>query len=122
MTYFSDYPFGQLSGGQQQRVLIARALAQESEILVFDEALNGLDLESQKEVIEITQDLHNQGLTILFVIHNFNEIASYCTSFILVSDGRVKMGTPREILSPKTLRTVFYIDPKAVESCLGVIT
>jgi ABC-type Mn2+/Zn2+ transport system ATPase subunit len=118
MDSFSDRPFGQLSGGQQQRVLIARALAQEPEVLVFDEALNGLDLKSQQEVIQLTRDLHKGGRAILFVIHNFNELCRYCTKVLLVSDGHVRIGTPRDILTPETLRTVFYIDPDAVGGCL----
>jgi ABC-type Mn2+/Zn2+ transport system ATPase subunit len=118
MAHLASQPFGQLSGGQKQRVLIAQALAQAPDILVFDEALNGLDFESQQEVIGLTRELHRQGRTMLFVMHNFNELARYCTSIILVNAGTVQIGPPRDILTPETLRTVFYIDPAAVEGCL----
>jgi ABC-type Mn2+/Zn2+ transport system ATPase subunit len=119
MTDFAARPFGHLSGGQQQRVMIARALAQEADLLVFDEALNALDLESQQEVISLTQQLHSQGKTILFVLHNFNELARHFTGVILVNKGTAHLGAPAEILTPETLRTVFYIDPQSMEGCLG---
>lgn len=119
MADFAARPFGHLSGGQQQRVMIARALAQEADLMVFDEALNALDLESQQEVIGLTKELHAQGRTILFVLHNFNELARHFTGIILVNQGTARLGAPAEILTPETLRTVFYIDPQSMEGCLG---
>jgi ABC-type Mn2+/Zn2+ transport system ATPase subunit len=119
MAAHAQRPFGQLSGGQQQRVLIARALAQEPDLLIFDEAFNGLDLESQHELIGLTLELHGAGRTVLFVMHNFNELVRHFDHIILVSGGGVRMDTPAAILTAETLQRVFYIDPSVVEGCLG---
>jgi manganese/zinc/iron transport system ATP- binding protein len=119
MGAHANRPFGQLSGGQQQRVLIARALAQEPELLIFDEAFNGLDLESQHELIGLTVQLHATGRTVLFVMHNFNELVRHFDHVILVSHGSVRMDRPPAILTAETLRQVFYIDPTVLAGALG---
>ena len=78
----------QLSGGQQQRVAIARALANEPSILLMDEPTGNLDSAAEAEVMEILQDLHRNGKTVVVVTHN-NEIARKAEQIICVRDGRI---------------------------------
>jgi len=78
----------QLSGGQQQRIAIARALANDPDILLMDEPTGNLDSAAEKEVMEILHALHRQGKTIIIVTHN-NDIAEQAQQIIQVKDGRI---------------------------------
>jgi putative ABC transport system ATP-binding protein len=78
----------QMSGGEQQRVSIARAVAHNPKILFADEPTANLDSESGQAVIEIFQDLHKQGQTIVMVTHE-KEYAQYCDRVITIADGKV---------------------------------
>ncbi len=79
----------QLSGGEQQRVSIARAVAHNPKILFADEPTANLDSESGQAVIEIFQELHKQGQTIVMVTHE-KEYATYCDRIIQIVDGKVQ--------------------------------
>ena len=78
----------QLSGGQQQRVAIARALNKNSEILLCDEPTGALDDASGKAVLELIEELHKEGKTIVFVTHT-REIAQMANRIITMKDGKV---------------------------------
>ncbi|MEL6604163.1 MAG: ABC transporter ATP-binding protein [Cyanobacteria bacterium J06614_10] len=80
-------PF-QLSGGQQQRVAIARAIVNRPVLLLADEPTGALDTQSAREVIDIFQDLHDSGMTIVLVTHS-QAVACYSKRIIMMSDGRV---------------------------------
>jgi putative ABC transport system ATP-binding protein len=81
----------QLSGGQQQRVAIARALVNNPSILLADEPTGNLDSRSEREIMEIFQELHRSGMTVILVTHN-QEIASYAQRAIRIRDGVVLEG------------------------------
>ncbi|MEO0268939.1 MAG: ABC transporter ATP-binding protein [candidate division WOR-3 bacterium] len=78
----------ELSGGEQQKVAIARALANDPEILLMDEPTGNLDSESESEVLEQIFKLHKQGKTIIIVTHN-SEIAKMAEMVIRIKDGKV---------------------------------
>ena len=84
----ADSKPSQLSGGQQQRVAIARALANDPAILLMDEPTGNLDSTSEAEVMEILQNLHAAGKTVVLVTHN-NDIAARAEHVICVKDGRI---------------------------------
>lgn len=79
----------ELSGGQQQRVAVARALANEPEVLLMDEPTGNLDSESEAEVLDHIFKLHKEGKTVIIVTHN-NEIAKKAGMVIKIKDGRVE--------------------------------
>ena len=79
----------QMSGGEQQRVSIARAVAHNPKILFADEPTANLDSESGQAVIEIFQELHKQGQTIVMVTHE-KEYATYCDRIIVIADGKAQ--------------------------------
>ncbi|VVB88321.1 putative ABC transporter ATP-binding protein [uncultured archaeon] len=81
----------ELSGGQRQRVAIARALANEPEILLADEPTGNLDSKTGQEIMQIFNNLHNEGRTILMVTHD-QALAQNCDRIIRLKDGRIEDG------------------------------
>jgi iron complex transport system ATP-binding protein len=104
----ADRLLTQLSGGQRQRVLIARALAQESEVLLVDEPTNSLDPEHQLAVFELIARLTCAGRTAIAVTHDLNLASQFATSIALLKDGRVAArGTADEVLEREVLEPVY---------------
>jgi putative ABC transport system ATP-binding protein len=100
----------QLSGGQQQRVAIARALVNQPSILLADEPTGNLDSRTSVEIMQIFQDLNDQGLTVVLVTHEA-EIAHYAKRSIVFRDGKIRrdelvMNRPRAAEVLRTLPTL----------------
>lgn len=94
---FSHSPF-ELSGGQMRRVAIAGILAMEPEVLVLDEPTAGLDPAGRKELMEIFQGLHEDGMTIVLVTHLMDDVANFAdTTYVLEKGHLVKSGSPKDI-------------------------
>ncbi len=87
-----DHRPAEMSGGQQQRVAIARAIAQAPPIILADEPTGNLDSGSTKEIMEIMQELHKEGRTVILITHN-NEIAVQANRIIKIRDGRIESDT-----------------------------
>ena len=94
---------GDLSGGQQQRVFIARALAQEADLLLMDEPLNGLDLPSQEQIFEIWDMLQESGVTIMVATHDLNLAADTFDQVMLLNQKLVAFDTPPTVLTSANL-------------------
>ncbi len=86
-----DHKPAELSGGQRQRVAIARALANEPEILLADEPTGNLDSKTGREIMQIFNNLHNEGRTILMVTHD-QTLAQNCDRIIRLKDGWIEDG------------------------------
>ena len=94
---FSRSPF-ELSGGQMRRVAIAGILAMEPEVLVLDEPTAGLDPAGRKELMEIFQGLHEDGMTIVLVTHLMDDVTNFAdTTYVLEKGHLVKSGSPKDI-------------------------
>ncbi|MDH6219109.1 ABC transporter ATP-binding protein [Streptomyces pseudovenezuelae] len=107
VTHLADRGFLALSGGEKQRVLIARALAQQSRVLVLDEPTNHLDIAHQLDVLALVR---RSGLTALAALHDLNLAAAHCDRLYVVADGRiVASGPPYEVLRPALLAEVFGV-------------
>lgn len=97
-----------LSGGQKQRVMLARALAAEPEILVLDEPLAGLDIATQKSLIELLSELKTRrGLTVVMVSHRLSAEKGLFTHLAWVEEGRVATGASADMLAAGRLSEVF---------------
>lgn len=104
--------FAELSGGQKQKVLVARALAQEPDIFLFDEPTSNLDIKNQLEIMElarrIVRELHK---TVVMVVHDLNIAAHYSDKVALMSNGSIiSCGPPRDILTAENIKRVYEVD------------
>ncbi|MFX0539785.1 ABC transporter ATP-binding protein [Ornithinimicrobium sp. Y1847] len=109
LTSFTDRPVTRLSGGEAQRVVIARALAQQSPILLLDEPTSALDLGHQVEVLELVDELrHEDGLTVVAAMHDLGTAGRYADRLALLDRGRlVAIGDPATVLEPSLLSRVY---------------
>jgi len=107
MADFADRQIGQLSGGQQQRVFIARALAQEAEILLMDEPFTGVDLPSQEGILEIIDDLSRRGIAVIVSTHNLTLAVERFDRMALLNHRLVAYGPPQTIIDSETLAEAF---------------
>ena len=105
----ADQRVDQLSGGEQQRVLLARALAQDTPILLLDEPTAHLDLEHQSSLLRLVQTMaHDQQLGVFMAVHDLNLVSLYADRVALLFNGRVHaVGTPGEVLVPEILNKVY---------------
>ncbi|MFA5257627.1 MAG: ABC transporter ATP-binding protein, partial [Opitutales bacterium] len=104
-------PFNELSGGQQQKVLIARALAQDSGVILLDEPTSSLDIYHQIGVMDILQTLvKKRDLTVLIAIHDLNIAARYSDKIVMMKQGKiVASGTPKTVMTEKNLGEIYGI-------------
>ncbi len=94
---------GGLSGGQQQRVFLARALAQEAELVLLDEPLNGLDAPSQEAILALLDDLRRDGVTVLLATHDLDLAAERFDRIMLLNRRVIAFGPPAAVLQADTL-------------------
>ena len=92
---------GQLSGGQQQRALFARALAQESDLLLLDEPLNAVDADTRALIADVLQDLRNQGKTLITATHDLGRLETDFDDALYLADGQVMKPPPGAFVGSK---------------------
>ena len=97
VTQFFNRSFDSLSGGQQQRVRIAQALTSDPDVILLDEPITGLDIQSQDCISEVLDDYSRQGTTVIITTHHLDE-AWRCQTVVLMDNRLVASGTPEEIL------------------------
>ena len=119
---FSGRTLLDLSSGERRLVLIARALAQESHILLLDEPTSFLDPRHEVETLELCRRLADRmGKTIILTLHNLEMAVQFSDAMVFMKGGRVlAAGPPARVLSEELLRTVYDLDMKIVE-CSGRI-
>ncbi len=98
-----------VSGGERQRAVIARALAQEPEVLLLDEPTAFLDLHHQLDIARIIRRFNRErGLTVVLVSHDLNLASQYCDRLLLLREGEiVAMGTPEDVIARESLEPVY---------------
>jgi ABC-type cobalamin/Fe3+-siderophores transport system ATPase subunit len=103
-------PIDELSGGQRQRVWLAMALALETQILLLDEPTTFLDIQHQIEVLDLCAELHEQGRTLVAVLHDLNQACRYATHLIALRDGKVvARGAPGDVVDAELVERVFGV-------------
>ena len=100
-----------LSGGQKQRAVVARALAQDTPLLLFDEATSSLDIKYTLHIFNLVRSLvHDQGRSIIAVIHNLDLAAAYCDYLLFMKEGRiVRQGPSEQTMTTETISEVFDV-------------
>ncbi|MBX3596523.1 MAG: ABC transporter ATP-binding protein [Rhizobiaceae bacterium] len=108
---FRTRPVSELSGGEKARVLVARALAQETPLLLADEPTAGLDPAHNLALMQILAGLAEEGKGVIASTHDLGFAATYCTRLILLDQGRIVAdGKPQEVLTKERMRTVYGVE------------
>lgn len=111
ITHLQDQSIQQLSGGQRQLVMIAKALAQDTPIILLDEPIASLDVYYQLYILHMLHRLRLQNKTIIIVLHDLNLAARFCDELLLLQHGRVKQfGLTKDVLTPQLLEDVYHVD------------
>lgn len=107
MSHLAKRQISQLSGGQQQRMFIARALAQEAELMLMDEPLTGLDISSQEDIFIIMGKLQQRAVTVLVAMHDLKLAAKRFDRVMLLNHHIIGLGTPEEVFSTERLTSAY---------------
>lgn len=107
MTAFARRQIGQLSGGQRQRVFIARALAQQSPVMLLDEPFAGVDARTQAALLDLLRDLRNEERSIVLVHHDIGAVRASFDWALLLNVRAVACGPVAEALTPENLRRAY---------------
>ncbi|MEM1278932.1 MAG: metal ABC transporter ATP-binding protein [Cyanobacteria bacterium P01_H01_bin.152] len=102
-----DRPIGELSGGQQQRVFLARALAKEAELLIFDEPFTGVDRKTEDIIFDIFQELRSEGKTLLVISHDLGDSLAVYDQLLLLNKRLIAYGARREVVTSDNLERAY---------------
>jgi iron complex transport system ATP-binding protein len=109
LSGFADRRVTELSGGEYQRVLLARAMAQEAQLIIMDEPCNNLDMKYQIMIMELLKKICAAGAAVFLSLHDLGLAVKYADRIILLSGGKIRAdGAPKEILRDDLVREIFY--------------
>jgi ABC-type Mn2+/Zn2+ transport system ATPase subunit len=112
---------GELSGGQQQRVFIARALAQEAELMLMDEPLTGLDVPAQQDIFEVMAALRARKVTVMIATHDLNLAAERFDRVMLLNRRLLGLGAPGSVFTPEHLMAAYGGHIHMIPSAAGTM-
>lgn len=107
MSNYADRQISQLSGGQQQRVFLARALLQDADLFFLDEPFSGIDMATEKVVMDLLRQLKQKGKTLFVVHHDLNTVERYFDWLILLNMRLVAVGPTSDVFHPESLYATF---------------
>jgi manganese/iron transport system ATP-binding protein len=107
LTDIARRQISQLSGGQQQRMFVARALAQEAELMLMDEPFSGLDINSQDDLFEILDTLQDRGVTVVVALHDLKMAAERFDRVMLLNRRIVSLGSPEDVIQADHLMEAY---------------
>lgn len=117
--HLEEYAFRnveELSGGERQKIAIARAMAQEPKLMVFDEPTGNLDIANEQLIIQEARKLAKEkNISILSSLHDLNQAMQFGDKFFFLKEGKVKYAGGREIITPEVVKDIFDIDVKIAE-------
>lgn len=107
MEEFRYRQIGELSGGQKKRAFLARALAQEAQIILLDEPFAGVDIKTEKAIVQLLVELRNMGHTILISTHDLSSISTFCDDVVLINRTILAYGPTGEIFTEENIARTF---------------
>lgn len=107
MESFHDRQIRQLSGGQQQRVFLARALAQDGELYLMDEPFAGVDIATEKAIIDVLHDIKSEGKTVVAVHHDLSTVAEYFDYVLLMNTRVIAFGPVQDIFTEENIKSTY---------------
>ncbi len=116
IAFLKDRNIETLSGGELQKVLLARALVQETKILLLDEPTSALDLNNAVEFMKILKGISTQkNISVIIIIHDLNLASLFCDNLIVLKDGKfIKKGSPYEVINEQNIKDVYNLDCKVL--------
>jgi ABC-type Mn2+/Zn2+ transport system ATPase subunit len=106
-----DRQIGELSGGQKKRTFFARALAQQAQVLLLDEPFAGVDVKTEKMLIDLLLQLRQLGHTILISTHDLTSIATFCDRVVLINRTILAYGNTSDVFTPENIARAFDNSP-----------
>ena len=107
MSDFRNRQIGELSGGQRKRVFLARALAQEGQVILLDEPFTGVDVNTEEQIVTLMRDLRAEGRVMLVSTHNLGSVPEFCDRTIFVKGTVIASGPTEETFTEENLKTAF---------------
>lgn len=107
MEALTNRQIGELSGGQRKRVFLARALAQQSQIMLLDEPFTGVDMKTEHAIIDILRELRDEGHIIIVSTHNLASVPSYCDEVMMINVTLIASGPVSEVYNSDNLDRTF---------------
>lgn len=107
LTDMRHRQIGELSGGQKKRVFLARALAQEGQVILLDEPFTGVDVKTEEQIIALLRELRREGRVMLVSTHNLGSVPEFCDRAVLVNKTVLAAGPTREVFTPANLERTF---------------
>ncbi|WP_400087589.1 manganese/iron ABC transporter ATP-binding protein [Yoonia sp. R78084] len=107
MSDFRKRQIGELSGGQRKRVFLARALAQEGQVILLDEPFTGVDVQTEDAIVALLRDLRDEGRVILVSTHNLGSVPEFCDRTILVKQTVLAYGLTADVFTHENLEIAF---------------
>ncbi|WP_454286006.1 manganese/iron ABC transporter ATP-binding protein [Rhizobium arsenicireducens] len=107
MSDFRKRQIGELSGGQRKRVFLARALAQEGQVILLDEPFTGVDVNTEEQIVALMRDLRAEGRVMLVSTHNLGSVPEFCDRTIFVKGTVIASGPTEETFTEENLKTAF---------------
>ncbi|WP_251859777.1 ABC transporter ATP-binding protein [Clostridium sp. Marseille-Q2269] len=116
VLHLKDKPITQISGGERQRLILARAIAQDTNLILLDEPISNLDIKHQILVMEYLKKLRQQGKTIITVLHDLNFALNYADYGIILSKGSIfSKGKIEDVITPKTIKQVYGVESEIIK-------
>lgn len=107
MLEFRKRQIGELSGGQRKRVFLARALAQDGQVILLDEPFTGVDVKTEEQIITLLRELRDEGRVMLVSTHNLGSVPEFCDRTVLVKGTVLAYGTTEEVFTHDNLERAF---------------